>query len=351
MKNKDIVIYNNFLPTVNIDGWYFLRKKRGEFMTNEQLVEEIKNGHSVTENMQLLYENNLPLIKRYIKKYTAYEDAEDLLQEAYFGLFEAVKHYETSENVLFMSYAKYWINQAVHRYIENCGSTVRIPSHRKQTIIRYKKTVQALEQELNREPTDKEIADIMRVPVEVIPEIKLQLKGVSSLDATLADDDSMSLCDTIQADYSLENDVTDKIYEEHAKNALWGIVERFTTDRENEIIKEYYAKNKSMPQIAKEKGMTFQNVRTIKDKGLRKLRYGRAKREILDKMEVVISGVYRSGKSNYKTHNFTSNVEYIAIRRAELEHELEKCKKIIENAFADRQRNLDGILQQNYNML
>ena len=47
-------------------------------MTNEQLVEEIKNGHSVTENMQLLYERNLPLIKRMIKPYTAYENTEDL---------------------------------------------------------------------------------------------------------------------------------------------------------------------------------------------------------------------------------------------------------------------------------
>lgn len=94
-------------------------------MTNEQIVEEIRNGSSVTENMQLLYESNLPLIKRYIKKYTAYENMEDLLQEAYFGLWEATKYYETSENVPFMYYAKYWIKQAVQRYIEKCGSTVR----------------------------------------------------------------------------------------------------------------------------------------------------------------------------------------------------------------------------------
>lgn len=296
-------------------------------MTNEQIVEEIRNGSSVTENMQLLYESNLPLIKIYIKRFSAYEDIEDLLQEAYFGLWEATKHYETSENVLFMSYAKYWIKQAVQRYIENCGSTVRIPSHKKQTIIRYKKTVQALEHELSRTPTDKEIADIMRVPVEVIPEIKLQMRGVASLDTPLADDDSLSLCDTVQADYSLENDVIDKIYEEHAKSELWGIVERFTTDRENEIIKEYYKKSKSMPEIAKEHGTTFQNVRTIKEKGLRKLRYGRAKREILEKLEVVESSLYRTGKSNYDSHNFTSIVEYIAIRREEIEHGYQERKK------------------------
>ena len=305
-------------------------------MTNEQIVEEIRNGSSVTENMQLLYESNLPLIKMYIKNYVAYEDMEDLLQEAYFGLWEATKYYETSENVPFMYYAKYWIKQAVQRYIEKCGSTVRIPSHKKQIIFRYKKTVQALEQELSRTPTDKEIADTMRVPVEVIPEIKVQLQSVASLDTPLADDDSFCLGDTIQADYSLENDVIDKIYEEHAKSELWGIVERFTTDRENEIIKEYYAKNKSMPEIAKEQGTTFQNVRTIKEKGLRKLRYGRAKREILDKLEVVESSIYRTGKANYDSHNFTSKVEYIAIRRAELEQGYQERMKLIESAFDER---------------
>lgn len=189
---------------------------------------------------------------------------------------------------------------------------------------------------MSRTPTDKEIADTMRVPVEVIPEIKVQLQSVASLDTPLADDDSLCLGDTIQADCSLENDVIDKIYEEHAKNELWGIVERFTTDRENEIIKEYYAKNKSMPEIAKEQGTTFQNVRTIKEKGLRKLRYGRAKREILEKLEVVESSIYRTGKANYDSHNFTSTVEYIAIRRAELEQGYQERMKLIESVFDER---------------
>ena len=104
-------------------------------MTNEQIVEKIRNGYSVTENMQLLYERNLPLIKRMIKPYTAYENTEDLLQESYLGLWEAVQHYETSENVLFMTYAGFWIKQSAQRYIEKCSSVVRIQSNRKQKIV------------------------------------------------------------------------------------------------------------------------------------------------------------------------------------------------------------------------
>ena len=140
-------------------------------MTNEQIVCAIRNGYSVTDYMQLLYESNMPLIKKFIKPYTAYECEADLLQESYFGLWEAVQHYETSENVRFMTYAQYWVVQSVQRYLEKCGSTVRIPSHTRQRIGRYKKTVQELEQELGRVPTDNEIADKMRVPVGLLPEL------------------------------------------------------------------------------------------------------------------------------------------------------------------------------------
>ncbi|MBO5146227.1 MAG: sigma-70 family RNA polymerase sigma factor [Lachnospiraceae bacterium] len=152
-------------------------------MTNEQIVSEIRNGYSVTDYMQLLYEeSNLPLIKKFIKPYAAYEPMEDLLQEAYFGLWEAVQHYETSENVRFMTYAEYWIRQSVQRYLEKCGSMVRIPSHIRQKIARYKKTVQELEQELGKVPTDNEIADKMRVSVGLLPELRIQMQGVASLD-------------------------------------------------------------------------------------------------------------------------------------------------------------------------
>ncbi len=175
-------------------------------MTNEQIVSEIRNGYSVTDNMQLLYESNLPLIKKFIKPYAAYEPVEDLVQESYFGLWEAVQHYETSANVRFMSYAEYWIRQSVQRYLEKCGFVVRIPSHTRQKTALYKKTVQELEQELSRIPTGKEIADRMGISVGLLPNLEIQIQGVASLDTPLTDDDNLTLADTVQVDFSLEND-------------------------------------------------------------------------------------------------------------------------------------------------
>lgn len=302
-------------------------------MTNEQIVEKIRNGYSVTDNMQWLYEKNMPLIKCILKPYTAYESIEDLLQEAYFGLWEAVQHYETSENVLFMTYAGYWIRQSAQRYIEKCGSVVKIPTATRQKIIRYNKTVQRLSQEQERTPTDAEVAANMGISVAAVQEIKGYMQGVASLDSPLSVDDELTLGDSVQADFSLEDETIDKMYEEYSKSELWGIVEHYTGERENHIIKEYFIHNKSMPEIAKEQSITVGRVREIKEAGLRRLRIGKAKRELLEKFDIVEAGEYRNSMSKFNEHGFTSTVEYIAIRRAEIQAEYEERKKRIEVMF------------------
>jgi len=305
-------------------------------LTNEQIVSEIRNGYSVTDNMQLLYESNLPLIKRFLKPYTAYECESDLLQESYFGLWEAVKHYETDKNVQFMTYAEYWIKQSAQRYLEKCGSTVRIPSHTSQKIVRYKKTIQKLEQEQSREPTADEIAAFMRMTIEEVQEIQSYMQGVVSLDTPLTDDNSLTLSDTLQADSDIENDTIDKIYAEHSKNELWGVVERFTGIRENEVIKEYFIKNKNMAQIARESGLSIHRIREIKEKGLRRLRIGKAKRELLQKFDIADSALYNGGLNNYKEHDFVSIVEHTAIKRIEAEERYQKHLADIEEMHRKR---------------
>ena len=285
-------------------------------MTNEQIVSEIRNGFSTTNNMQLLYESNLPLIKKFIKPYTAYECEADLLQESYFGLLEAVKRYETDRNVQFMTFAQYWIKQSVQRYLENCGSTVRIPTHTRTKMSRTRKAISQLRQEQGREPVPTEIAALLGVSVEEVQEIQGYMQSVLSLDTPIAEDNSLTLADTLQADLSVENDTVDKIYSEHSKNELWGIVERYTTTRENDIIKEIFLHGKTMSAVAREQGVTIERVRQTKEKGLRRLRMGKAKRELLEKFDIVESRLYRGGMKNYKEHG-TSIVEYLAIQKLE----------------------------------
>lgn len=305
-------------------------------MSNETLVERIRDGSSVSENMQALYENNLPLIRKFIRPYTAYECESDLLQEAYFGLWEAVQRYETDRDIRLMTFAQYYILLAVRKYIEKCGSTVRIPSNTRAKFTQLRKSIQKLEQEQGREPTANEIAVLMGVSLEEVQEIQALMKGVSSLDSPISDDNSLTLSDTLQSDFSLENDMIDKIYAEHSENELWGIVERYTDKRENQIIREYFINEKTMSQIARESGVSLDRIRQIKEKGLRRLRIGKAKRELLQKFDIADSALYRGGLNNYKEHDFVSIVEYTAIKRIEAEERYQKHLSDIEKTHRKR---------------
>lgn len=277
----------------------------------------------------------MPLIKKFIKPYTAYECEADLLQESYFGLWKAVQHYETSKNVQFMTFAQYWIKQSVQRYIEKCGSTVRIPSHTRQKITRIRKATSQLRQEQGGEPTTDETAALLGVSVEEVQEIQGYMQGTASLDVFISDDNSLTLADTLQAEFSLENDTVDKIYSEHSKNELWGIVERYTAAKENEIIKEIFLHNKTMAAVAREQGVTIDRIRQIKEKGLRRLRMGKARRELLEKFDIVESRLYRGGMENYKEHG-TSIVEYLAIQKLEAVERYERHLAEIEERRKER---------------
>ena len=306
-------------------------------MSNEEIVKRIRNGYSVSDNMQLLYEKNLPLIKKCVKPYAGYEPMEDLLQESYFGLYEAVQHYETSENVLFMSYAPFWIRQAVIRYIEKCGSTVRIPGNTRQKIAKYKKVVEKLAWDRGEVPTDSEVAACMGISVKQVQDIKIYRQSVVSLDTPLIGNENMTLADALRADLSIEDEAIDKIYAEHSKNKLWGIVERYTSDKENHIIREYFINGKSMPKIAKEQGLSLGRIRQIKEKGLRRLCMGKARRELSEKFDIAEAGAYRGGLNAYREHDFTSIVEYMAIKQQDAQEEYERHLREVEEMYSARQ--------------
>ena len=100
-----------------------------------------------------------------------------------------------------------------------------------------RRIIEHIEQSEDREPEISEIADLMGVSAEEVLNIKNYMQGVASLDCPLSDCDDLTLSDTLQADFSVENDTIDKIYTEYSKGELWGIVERYTAISENYIIK------------------------------------------------------------------------------------------------------------------
>lgn len=162
------------------------------------------------------------------------------------------------------------------------------------------------------------------------------MQSVLSLDTPIAEDNSLTLADTLQDDLSVENDTVDKIYSEHSKNELWGIVERYTATRENDIIKEIFLHKKTMAQVAREQDLSFDRIRQIKESGLRKLRIGKAKRELLEKFDIAEAGLFRGSLNNYREHDFVSIVEHIAIKRIEAQERYQRHLAEIEKVQRER---------------
>lgn len=290
--------------------------------SNEELVREIRAGHNKTKNMELLYSQNLPLIRQFIKPFIYYEPEPDLLQQAYCGLWEAVQRYESSENALFMTYAQFWIQQDIRRYLENCGSIIRIPPHNRQKVIRYKKLIRDYERDHGREPTDQEAAACLGVSEDEIQKIRIYSQNVASLDAPLknTDGEELSLADTIADRLNMEEDTVDRLHEEAMQTELWDIVQTYTDDMQGQVIRAYFHDGKSLTEIAREYGVSMERIRQIKAAGLRRLRMGKALRKIQEKCEIVSADIYRTSFASFK-YKGSSSVESIVMRLEGLEEQ------------------------------
>lgn len=83
-------------------------------MSNKQLVLRIKAGENVADNMLQLWQQNQGFIRSIAKKYAAYEEIEDLIQQGYFGMCNAVNGYDPENGVSFLHYASFWILSLIH---------------------------------------------------------------------------------------------------------------------------------------------------------------------------------------------------------------------------------------------
>jgi RNA polymerase primary sigma factor len=322
---------------------------KSEKITNEELVECIKRGENTTENYELLYEQNKSLIRMMVKPYaeSANEDLQDLMQEAYFGMIAAVEHYEPGGDTRFMSYAGFWIRQSAQSYIRRCG-LLRVPAHESVKVRKYKRFCADYERDRGYAPGDAEVKNVLHYTVEDIDRIKSLAHTISSLDAPIADSDSLVLSDTLSADANLEEDAIEQIFDEQKKTEIWEIVEKHVSQQENAIVKDYYLYGCTMPEMAKKYGVTYQRIAQIKYDALNRLRRGRAKKELQQRFEVLDSSLYSGGFRSYCDHNFSSNVEFLAIKRIELAERHKRTMDYLNKEYMNDANERLRILQEEY---
>lgn len=290
-------------------------------MSNEELVDQIQKGIDSSHNMEMLYKQNEPYFYKIVKRYAFNNDIEDLMQEAYFGLYEAVKRFEDTHETTFITYAAYWIKQAIKRYLDDNGSVVRLPVGLKGRMLQYKRLIGAYEKELNRKPTDKEFCRHLNIGIKALESLKASIHSfgeLESLDREIqGEDSSLIIGDTVADETDIENHVIDSMMKNKVRTELWEIVKENTTNEENTVLQNRFIKSMTLEATGQCIGKSRDMARQIEAKALRKLRKGRVTRVISEKFEVNNSKLYYGSWSNFRDTG-SSIVESIVIRNLEL---------------------------------
>lgn len=244
-------------------------EKVGSITTNEELVARIKAGINITENMLTLWEQNRRFIYVIALKYKEVAELDDLEQEGYLALHDAVKGYKSELGIPFINYAAMWIKQKMLRYIQNNG-TVRIPVHESEEVRKYKKLVNAYCMHIGRKPTWDEISRDMHISYKMIMNLEkaANMSKILSLDSLLtADEDNITIGDRIASDVDLEADVLDDVQKEQLKAVIWPLVDALP-ENQGQVIRKRFQENKTVKEIGEDIGITPRRVRYIEDKAI-----------------------------------------------------------------------------------
>ena len=160
----------------------------------------------MSKNMAALYEQTRAFIHSIAWKYRGWAELEDLEQEGYLGLCDAVDRYDPDAGVLFLTYANHWIRQKIARYCQNCGTLVRIPVGERELLRKYKKLESVFLTQIGRRPSDAEIRRYMGITQRTLDGLRkaAQMGQLEALDAFLLEDDGATLGDTIDAGVDVE---------------------------------------------------------------------------------------------------------------------------------------------------
>lgn len=234
-------------------------------MTNEELVSLIQAGVDERENLGRLYEQNLRFLHFAILPYLSRwpQEEEDLLQEAYLGLYQAARRFRPEKGVLFLTYAGYWVRQAIrrHRGFQN--------------------------------PKD------------------------SSLEEPVPNAEGLTLGDSLSSGKDMESEAIDQIAQEHARKALWDAVDKLE-GKEPLVIKAAYRDRQTAQEIGAALGEPEKDINRMKQKAIQKLRKEKSVRAAAKEMGLLSFSAFHWGLTRFRNEQMSST-EYLAMKQLEYE--------------------------------
>jgi RNA polymerase primary sigma factor len=256
---------------------------RNALLTAEQeiaVARRIQQGDEAA--MHELVTRNLRFVISVAKKYQNRGLAlVDLIGEGNVGLMTAARKFDPDHGVKFISYAVWWIRQAILAAIARHGRTVRVPLNRTADLSRIVRTAEVLRQELGREPTTEQIAETVGLTVEMVQSLAALNTTEVRLDAPLAAEGDRATIERFMVDgqNDAENEAIDQFLAEEIAVALETLA-----PRDARVLRLYFGldggREHTLEEIGSIFGVTRERVRQLRDRALKRLREGAAGRAL-----------------------------------------------------------------------
>ena len=238
------------------------------------LAKKVRAGDQ--EAMQELAKRNLRFVISVAKKYQNRGlPLTDLIGEGNVGLLTAARKFDPDQGVKFISYAVWWIRQAILASLARQGRTVRVPLNRTADLSKIVKTAEALRQELRREPTPEEISKATELSMEVVQSLAALNTGEVRLDAPLDPEGDRALIERFIADDQpdIEDQTMERFLSDEVEEALLSL-----QPRDAKVLRLYFGldggREHTLEEIGGMLGVTRERVRQLRDRALKRLREG-----------------------------------------------------------------------------
>jgi len=228
------------------------------------------------EAIQELARANLRFVISVAKKYqNRGVSLTDLIQEGNVGLVTAARKFDPEQGVKFISYAVWWIRQAILASLANHGRAVRVPLNRASDLARIFREKERLKQEKGREPSTEELAAATDLTPELVESLQTLNAAEIRLDAPIGDSEDSQLVERFITEEAAEPEV-----EVESRLLTEAITEALSTlePRDAKVLRLYFGlegeREHTLEEIGNMLGVTRERIRQLRDRALRRLREG-----------------------------------------------------------------------------
>lgn len=256
---------------------YLRDVSRHELITPEkekELGARAQNGDE--DAVQELARANLRFVISVAKKYqNRGVSLTDLIQEGNVGLVTAARKFDPEQGVKFISYAVWWIRQAILAALANHGRSVRVPLNRASDLARIFREKERLKQELGREPTPEELSAATDLTPELVESLQTLNAAEIRLDAPIGDSEDSQLVERFITEEAAEPEI-----EVESRLLTEAVTEALSTldARDAKVLRLYFGlegeREHTLEEIGNMLGVTRERIRQLRDRALRRLREG-----------------------------------------------------------------------------